>query len=41
MMWKNAHTEKSRLILSKQGNPSSGNEKKKKSRVLIKQGKFC
>ena len=30
MMWKNAHTEKSRLILSKQGNPSSGNEKKKK-----------
>ena len=41
MMWKNEHTEKSRLILSKQGNPSSGNEKKKKSRVLIKQGKFC
>lgn len=30
IMWKNAHTEKSRLILSKQGNPSSGNEKKKK-----------
>ena len=28
IMWKNAHTEKSRLILSKQGNPSSGNEKK-------------
>ena len=30
-MWKNAYTEKSRLILSKQGNPSSGNEKKKKN----------